>query len=45
MTLYLKITNRDENHHGFQYVDGLNILKEKWFKSVGFECFLVEKTY
>ena len=24
--MYFKITNKDENHHGFQYVDGLNIL-------------------
>ena len=25
---FFKITNERENHHGFQYVDGLNILKE-----------------
>ena len=24
--MYYKITNENENHHGFQYVDGLNIL-------------------
>ena len=24
--MYFKITNREENHYGFQYVDGLNIL-------------------
>jgi len=28
--LYFKITNSIENHHGFQYYDGLNILKEKF---------------
>ncbi len=27
---YFKITNREENHYGFQYKDGLNILKEKF---------------
>ena len=25
---FFKITNKKENHHGFQYTDGLNILKE-----------------
>jgi hypothetical protein len=25
-TVYFKITNREENHYGFQYKDGLNIL-------------------
>jgi len=28
--LYFKITNSKENHHGFQYYDGLNVLKEKF---------------
>ena len=28
--LYLKITNSTENHNGFQYSDGLNVLKEKF---------------
>ncbi len=27
---YFKITNKEENHYGFQYKDGLNILKEKF---------------
>ena len=27
---YYKITNAEENHHGFQYKDGLNILIEKF---------------
>ena len=27
---YVKITNAKENHNGFQYVDGLNILQEKF---------------
>ena len=26
-TIYLKITNSEENHHGFPYKDGLNILE------------------
>jgi len=30
MQRYYKITNEQENHHGFQYVDGLNILKEQF---------------
>jgi len=28
--LYFKITNAKENHHGFQYCDGLNILTEEF---------------
>ena len=28
--LYFKITNANENHNGFQYVEGLNILKEEF---------------
>ena len=28
--LYFKITNAKENHNGFKYSDGLNILKEKF---------------
>ena len=28
--LYFKITNYNENHNGFQYVDGLNILCEEF---------------
>ena len=28
--MYFKITNAEENHHGFQYVDGLNVLTEKF---------------
>ena len=26
--MYFKITNEKENHYGFQYQDGLNVLKE-----------------
>ena len=26
--MYFKITNKEENHHGFQYIDGLNILTD-----------------
>jgi hypothetical protein len=32
--LFFKITNADENHNGFQYVDGLNIL-DKEFEEEG----------
>ena len=28
--MYFKITNKEENHHGFQYVDGLNVLKQEF---------------
>ena len=28
--MYFKITNADENHYGFQYVNGLNVLKEEF---------------
>ena len=28
--LYFKITNSAENHHNFQYVNGLNVLKDKF---------------
>ena len=27
---YYKVTNKNECHHGYQYKDGLNILKEKF---------------
>lgn len=30
MSRYFKITNKDEMHYGFQYVDGINVLKEKF---------------
>ena len=30
VTLYFKITNEKENHNGFQYVTGLNVLKEEF---------------
>ena len=28
MTIYYKITNETENHYGYQYKDGLNVLEE-----------------
>ena len=28
--MYFKITNPTENHNGFQYSDGLNVLKDKF---------------
>src|ERR1700733_6675589 len=28
--LYWKITNENENHHGYQYKDGLNVLIEEF---------------
>jgi hypothetical protein len=33
---FYKITNKTENHHGFQYKEGLNILKQKFEPKV--EC-------
>ncbi len=33
----LKITNDKENHHGFQYQDGLNVLPEDQEKGAGFK--------
>lgn len=38
--LYYKITNKNENHYGFQYIDGLNILKDEfndWSQSCNFK--------
>jgi hypothetical protein len=34
MTVYYKITNKDEIHHGYKYKDGLNILKEKFNENI-----------
>ncbi|AYV85138.1 MAG: repeat protein [Satyrvirus sp.] len=28
--MYLKITNKNENHHGYQYIDGLNVLDKEF---------------
>ena len=28
--IYYKITNKNENHRGYQYVDGLNVLDKKF---------------
>ena len=28
MFIYYKITNETENHYGYQYKDGLNVLEE-----------------
>ncbi|AVL95272.1 ankyrin repeat protein [Moumouvirus australiensis] len=36
--LYFKITNELECHHGFQYVDGLNILKEEFNNNPNDSC-------
>ena len=35
---YYKITNAEENHHGFQYKDGLNVLKEKFNENPDHHC-------
>ena len=32
-TTYFKVTNESECHHGFQYQDGLNLLKEPFAKT------------
>ena len=36
--IYYKITNAEENHNGFQYVDGLNILKEEFDNNPDHHC-------
>ena len=36
--MYFKITNSQENHNGFQYVDGLNILTEKFNDDANDSC-------
>ena len=36
--MYFKITNTNENHHGFQYVDGLNILNEEFNDNATASC-------
>ena len=36
--MYFKITNSQENHNGFQYVDGLNILIEKFNENPDHSC-------
>lgn len=38
MVKYFKVTNKDELHHGFQYNDGLNVLKEKFNDNLYKEC-------
>ena len=35
---YYKITNKEENHYGYQYVDGLNILKEEFNDNQNDSC-------
>ena len=36
--MYFKITNKDENHNGFQYVNGLNILKDEFIDDPNQSC-------
>ena len=36
--MYYKITNKNENHHGFQYVDGLNILTDDFNNDPNQSC-------
>ena len=36
--MYFKITNAGENHHGFQYSDGLNVLKGKFNDDPNASC-------
>ena len=36
--MYFKITNSAENHNGFQYFDGLNVLKEKFNNDPNQSC-------
>lgn len=35
---YYKVTNEHETHHGFKYVDGLNVLKEKFNNNFDYSC-------
>lgn len=36
--MYFKITTKEENHYGFQYVNGLNILKEPFNDNPNESC-------
>ena len=36
--MYFKVTNKDENHNGFQYIDGLNVIKDKFNDNPGHSC-------
>ena len=36
--MYYKITNKKENHHGFQYSDGLNILIDEFNNDPNQSC-------
>ncbi len=36
--MYFKITNEKENHNGFQYADGLNILEEEFCDDPNKSC-------
>ena len=36
--MYFKITNATENHHGFQYSNGLNVLREKFNDNPADSC-------
>lgn len=37
-TVYYKITNKDENHHGFQYTTGLNLLVGEFNDNIDDSC-------
>ena len=37
--MYFKITNKEENHYGFQYVDGLNILLDDFNDDPNQSCY------
>ena len=36
--IYVKVTNEKENHNGFQYIDGLNILQEPFNNNPNDSC-------
>jgi hypothetical protein len=38
MAIYYKITNKDENHHGYKYKDGLNMLEGKFNENINDNC-------
>ena len=36
--MYFKVTNKDENHYGFQYIEGLNVIKDKFDDNPEHSC-------
>ena len=36
--MYYKIINKQWNHHGYQYVPGLNVLQEEFNDNPNYSC-------